>query len=1737
MRPFRWLAAALLLGMAAFVMLGSAPSAAAPTCTKTLVTNGLWTTASSWSPAAVPTATDYACVPAGLTATLNASRTVDGVSIQGQLAGTGTLSVSDAGVASPSELSGTISIAAFRILVGSLAVDSAFMEGAGTTTVASGASMTVRNADYYGLVLSGTRSLVNNGTVTLAEEVGTPYESLLLNEAGTSVTNNGTLDLQAGADIIGSGPLHVPVGGVLRSSTAGAESSVDVVVDLAGRIEPTAGTLNIASLTDPAAGATSGVVSTAGGSLLLDAVSVAAGSTISSESDGVVLRGEVSGAGQFRVSTGDLSVNSAAMSGSGVTTVASGASMTVRNADYYGLVLSGTRSLVNNGTVTLAEEAGTPYQSLLLNEAGTSVTNNGTLDLQAGADIIGSGGLTNTSTGTLTKSTTTTQSDVTTTVENDGVVSSDTGTLSIDGSGTPGESAGSFSASATATTQVGGLLLGDGAQLLGPTPAGSGRVTIAGNAVVVPAGAVVDATGRTGLEGTLSGAGELGVVSGSLAVDSAFMEGSGTTTVASGASMTVRNADYYGLVLSGTRSLVNNGTVTLAEEVGTPYQSLLLNEAGTSVTNNGTLDLQAGADIIGSGPLHVPVGGVLRSSTAGAESSVDVVVDLAGRIEPTAGTLNIASLTDPAAGATSGVVSTAGGSLLLDAVSVAAGSTISSESDGVVLRGEVSGAGQFRVSTGDLSVNSAAMSGSGVTTVASGASMTVRNADYYGLVLSGTRSLVNNGTVTLAEEAGTPYQSLLLNEAGTSVTNNGTLDLQAGADIIGSGGLTNTSTGTLTKSTTTTQSDVSVATDNFGTVRSLNGVLNISGAFPAMAGTTLSRGNYEMVSPGKVRLPADVARNNATILLDGAAAALQDSANATNGLANLNRVGPTGSLTVKNGRVQPVGNLTQEGTVVVGPGAGSALTAPSYTQIGGLTTIDSGDSRLQTTGVVSVTGGVLRGTGTVVAGGTGLSVTLAGTLQPGLSGPGVLSVTGNLTVSGTGTLAVDVNGTSAAAHDTVAVTGAAVTSGKIDLTTGFAPVIGDTATVLTTGGTRSGSFSAASGGNLPGDISWAADYAPTSFSVRAARPTLAAADASVTEGDSGTRQLTFTLTQSENLLAATSVAAATIEGSATVAGPTFGGSDFDATSVTATIPLGSTTTTVDVTVRSDVVYEHNDAFSLALSSPDNLTISDGSATGTILNDEAIPTLTLGNASAIELDTGESPNATGQAVLSGPSAFTTSATWTTTAGTAAASDYTTKSAKVSFAPGVVLRNVPVPVTGDVTTEDDETFGVTLSNGAPSGDVTTGDPATYTIRDDDAAVSIAPATGQEPPTGTTTLTTTVTLSHPNPRPVTLQWATVDGSATAPGDYVAVAPTALTIPTGATARNITLTINSDAVTETVETFTVPLSLIVGGQPGTASATMTILPNRCTVWGTSGSDPNLLGTPGDDVICGLGGNDTIRPGTGHDEIYGGSPSGTGSDGTDTITYDDLTCGVEVDLLNGYAEDALGGGPCIGVQRDEVSGIENITGGAGADTFRGDTAANIIRGNSGNDMLLGDGGNDKLYGGVGVDAASYVRGYSTGVTVDLTTTVEQNTVGAGSDLLSSIEGLFGTPLVDHLFGSIKANTLSGLEGNDEIRGRAGNDTLFGLAGDDSLFGDEGNDKAFGDVGADILFGGDGTDTLHGDDDVDHVDGQGGDNDRVWGDAGIETVLDLLGGAGIGDFCGQGANSASGAVAGAGCEN
>jgi len=116
-----------------------------------------------------------------------------------------------------------------------------------------------------------------------------------------------------------------------------------------------------------------------------------------------------------------------------------------------------------------------------------------------------------------------------------------------------------------------------------------------------------------------------------------------------------------------------------------------------------------------------------------------------------------------------------------------------------------------------------------------------------------------------------------------------------------------------------------------------------------------------------------------------------------------------------------------------------------------------------------------------------------------------------------------------------------------------------------------------------------------------ATATLSVDDVSITEGDSGTSLLTFTVTRSTNSTAF-SVDFATADGTATAGG------DYVATSGTLNFTAGGALTQqVSVTVNGDVAGEPNETLLLTLANLVNgtgaTTIADGSGTGTITNDD------------------------------------------------------------------------------------------------------------------------------------------------------------------------------------------------------------------------------------------------------------------------------------------------------------------------------------------------------------------------------------------------------------------------------------------------------------------------------------------------------------------------------------------------------
>ena len=135
----------------------------------------------------------------------------------------------------------------------------------------------------------------------------------------------------------------------------------------------------------------------------------------------------------------------------------------------------------------------------------------------------------------------------------------------------------------------------------------------------------------------------------------------------------------------------------------------------------------------------------------------------------------------------------------------------------------------------------------------------------------------------------------------------------------------------------------------------------------------------------------------------------------------------------------------------------------------------------------------------------------------------------------------------------------------------------------------------------------------------------------------------------------------------------------------------------------------------------------------------------------------------------------------------------------------------------------------------------------------------------------------------------------------------------------------------------------------------------------------------------------------------------------------------------------------------------DTLNGGDGDDILIGLSGNDTLNGGNGNDILAGGAGNDALNGGAGIDTASYIDAASA-VTVNLGVASAQNTGGAGTDTLNSIENLIGSGLNDTLIGNNSANLLFGGAGSDTLVGNGGDDILIGGLGADTMTGGSGID-------------------------------------------------------------------------------
>ncbi len=327
-----------------------------------------------------------------------------------------------------------------------------------------------------------------------------------------------------------------------------------------------------------------------------------------------------------------------------------------------------------------------------------------------------------------------------------------------------------------------------------------------------------------------------------------------------------------------------------------------------------------------------------------------------------------------------------------------------------------------------------------------------------------------------------------------------------------------------------------------------------------------------------------------------------------------------------------------------------------------------------------------------------------------------------------------------------------------DVPAGGTVAFGFQATPGSSGGTTAAGLSLNGGGTAP------------------VLPTLSVSDATVIEGQAGTAQLSFTVSLSQATTGPVTVDYATANGTATA------GQDYTAKAGMITFAAGETTKTIQIAVNGDSAVEANEAFTLALSSAAGATIAErlghrhdrqrrchDATTGQCLTRlRRHQQLGSGFTGAMTIEAGST-------ALNGWTAefnasFTITNIWNAEIVSHVGDHY-------------VIRNVAW--NGKVGAGDDVSFGFqatpgstgTTASGFTINGVATGGPTPVL-----PTLSVSDATVVEGNSGVRDLAFIVSLSAAATGPVTVAYATANGTATAGSDYAAASGT-LTFAAGET------------------------------------------------------------------------------------------------------------------------------------------------------------------------------------------------------------------------------------------------------------------------------------------------------------------------------------------------------------------
>ncbi|OAI01770.1 hypothetical protein A1353_00690 [Methylomonas methanica] len=891
------------------------------------------------------------------------------VALSGIVSGTGALTKAGAGaltLSGDNTYSGATAVNAGTLVA---AHSNALGTTAGSTTVASGASLGLQ------------------GGVTVAEAVsasgtGTSSAGAIYNVSGTNtLTGNVTL---TGAAFLGATSEQLTIsgniGGGFNITKAGAGTLALSGSNSYNNTTVSAGTLSVA--TDGNLG--SGAVTLAGGTTLavtgattIDNAVTLSGNATLDNSAAVTLSGAISGAGTTLTKSGAGTLTLSSTSNSTATTTAltaTGGTLSVGAAT----TMVGGAVTLNGGSLTITGSGDTYANAITLaNDATITNANAATL---SGA-ITGAQALTKAGAGTLTLSSTSNSGAATTLTVTAGTVSvaSDSrlvgGAVTLNG-GTLNlaNNAGTLDNDIALGSGNGTISVTNGAATLSGVISGTGSLTKTGGPALTlsgnnsySGGTTIRGANGVSITGSSTGAMNLGTGAVTVWGNSALTITGTSTTVSNnitlqddsdpGTSATITNANAVTLsgVLSGAEALTKVGAGTLSltgsnthtGAVAVSVGGLTLvggssigNTSAVTVDSGATLTLGGGAETIGS---LAGAGNVVLSYrlTAGGDSTSTV---FSGAISSTN---------------TSGLTKTGSGTLMLTGNNTYTGSTT--------------------VAAGTLTANrvGGALADTTAVSVASGATFTAWTDETIGSVAGAGNVSLNSGTLTVGGNATSA-------EVSGVVSGNGNLNKTGSGTFALSGSNTYTGSTTVSAGTLEAKNAAALGTTGGGTTVSSGAALAVQGGITLAETLTLSGSGIS--STGAL---VNISGINT---LSGGITLGADSA-----------IGTTAGTLTLSGAVSGGFALSKFGS--------GTLTMSATSNYTGLTSVSAGTllvigSLGATSGLSVSSGATLGGTGSIFAASSTNNLTIndGATLAPGVAGTnngiGRLTVNGNLRVSG-----------------------------------------------------------------------------------------------------------------------------------------------------------------------------------------------------------------------------------------------------------------------------------------------------------------------------------------------------------------------------------------------------------------------------------------------------------------------------------------------------------------------------------------------------------------------------------------------------------------------------------------------------------------------------------------------------------------------------------------------------------------